>query len=163
MATDTTTLRGMDILADEALRNGRPNRDLRELDTAPQHTRGQDTRPSNLDEARSAQRTAAAASQELALGPLVDHVAYGFARVLVTAMKELEIHIGNENRKLGENVGERLDSLQASVNDLAGVVSDQRSASRAIIEKCEALEAATVSLKEADDRRGGEISALRTD
>ena len=148
MATDLTTLRGVDIPADEALRMARPNRDLREVDGPSQRARLQDAHPSGFEESRSPQRpAAAAASAESALGPLVDNVAYGFARVLAAAMKELETHIANENRKLGENVGERLDSLQASVNELAGAVSDQRSASRSIVEKCEALEAATASLK----------------
>jgi chromosome segregation ATPase len=158
MATDMTTLRGVDILADEAPRMGRPNRDLREREMAPQQTRAQEPHPASQE-----RPAAAVADQELALAPLVDHVAYGFARVLVAAMKELETHIGNENRKLGENVGERLDSLQASVNELAGAALDQRSASRAIMDKFESLEAATVSLKDADNRRHEEISALRTE
>jgi chromosome segregation ATPase len=93
----------------------------------------------------------------------VDQVAYGFARVLVTAMRELEIHIANENRKLGENVGERLDSLQASVGELTGAVSEQRSASLAIMERCAALEGAATLLRESDARRQEEIAALRSE
>jgi chromosome segregation ATPase len=161
MATDTTTLRGANLLADEALRLARPNRDWREVDAPPPHARPQNGNPPNIEEPHAPH--AAAASQDLILGPLVDHVAFGFARVLVAAMRELEAHIANENQKLGDNVGERLDSLQASVNDLAGAVSEQRSASRAIMDKCEALDATTISLQEADRRRQEEIAVLRAD
>jgi hypothetical protein len=165
MATDMTDLRGVNILSDEAPRMRRAPREMREMDAPPHQPRPQDTHLSDEDP-RSPQRTAAAAAavgQELALGPLVDQVAYGFARVLVVAMKELETHIANENRKLGDNVGERLDSLQASFDDLAGAVSEERSANLAIMDRCAALESATASLKESDGSRQEEISVVRTE
>ena len=96
------------------------------------------------------------ATPELALAPLVDKIAYGLARGLVVAMKELENHIAGETRKVGETVGRRLDALQASVQDLAAAVSEQRDHSRR-------LDAATAALQEADTRRAAEIDALRRD
>ena len=80
----------------------------------------------------------------LALAPLVDKIAYGFARSLVVALKELENHIAGETRKVGESVGRRLDTLQASFQDLTGAVSEQRALNLAVQEQCQRLEAATV-------------------
>lgn len=164
MATDMTDLRGVNMLADEALRTRRAPRELRERDAASHPPRARDTHPLGDEEPGPPEPTAAAAvGQDLALAPLVDQVAHGFARVLVFAMKELETHIANENRKLSDNVGGRLDSLQASFDDLAGAVSEQRSASLAIMDRCAALESATTSLKQADASRQEEISALRNE
>jgi chromosome segregation ATPase len=164
MATDMTDLRGANGHADEALRVPRASWAVRELDSSPNPPRLHNPVPPETGEPPSSQRPpAAAVGHELVLGPLVDQVAYGFARVLVTAMRELEIHIANENRKLGENVGERLDSLQASVGELTGAVSEQRSASLAIMERCAALEGAATLLRESDARRQEEIAALRSE
>src|SRR5215831_10537054 len=81
----------------------------------------------------------------LALAPLVDKIAYGFARGLVVALKELENHIASETRKVGESVGRRLDTLQASFQDLTGAVAEQRTLNTAFQEQCQRLEAKTVS------------------
>ena len=96
------------------------------------------------------------AVQDLALAPLVDKIAYGLARGLVVAMKELENHIASETRKVSETLGRRLDTLQASVQDLTGAVSEQREHSRR-------LDATTAALAETDARQAGEIDALRKD
>jgi chromosome segregation ATPase len=96
------------------------------------------------------------AAHDLALAPLVDKIAYGLARGLVIAMKELENHIASETRKVSENLGRRLDTLQASVQDLTGAVSEQR-------DHCRQLDAITASLKEADARQLAEIDSLRKD
>jgi hypothetical protein len=101
--------------------------------------------------------------QELALAPLVDKVAYGLARVLVVAMQELENHIAAEARKVGDTVGQRLDTLQASFQDLTEVVSEQRSMGLAVQGKCGELAAATASLQESDARQEAELAALRTE
>ena len=69
----------------------------------------------------------------------MDKIAFGLARGLVIAMKELENHIASETRKVGESVGRRLDTLQASFQDLSEVVSEQRSMSLSVQEKCEQL------------------------
>ena len=97
----------------------------------------------------------------LALAPLVDKIAYGFARGLVIALKELENHIASETRKVGESVGRRFDTLQASFEDLTGAVSEQRAMSVAFQEQCQRLEAATVSLREADARQAEELTSVR--
>jgi chromosome segregation ATPase len=103
------------------------------------------------------------AAPDLALAPLVDKIAYGLARGLVIAMKELENHIASETRKVGESVGRRLDTLQASFQDLSEVVSEQRSMSLSVREKCEQLAAATTSLEEFGTRQAVEFTALRNE
>ncbi len=100
---------------------------------------------------------------ELALAPLVDKIAYGLARGLVVAIKELEDHIACETRKVADGVGRRLDTLQASFQDLSGVVSEQRSISVAVQEKCRELASATTALQESDARQTAELSVLRED
>ena len=103
------------------------------------------------------------AAPDLALAPLVDKIAYGLARGLVIAMKELENHIASETRNVGESVGRRLDTLQASFQDLSEVVSEQRSMSLSVQEKCEQLAAATASLEEFGTRQAVELTALRNE
>jgi chromosome segregation ATPase len=95
--------------------------------------------------------------------PLIDQVAHGFARALLIAMNELETRIVNENRKLGDAVGERLGALQASFKELADSVSEQRAQSLLLQDRCETLEAATASLRESDTRREEELLAVRND
>jgi chromosome segregation ATPase len=99
---------------------------------------------------------------DLALAPLVDKIAYGLAKGLVVAMKELEDHIASETRKVSDSVGKRLDSLQASVQDLSGAVAEQRAMNLAVQEQCKELAAATTSLQESDTRHSIEITALHT-
>jgi chromosome segregation ATPase len=108
-------------------------------------------------------RTVRDAAPDLALAPLVDKIAYGLARGLVVAMKELEVHIATETRKVSESVGRRLDTLQASFQDLTGAVSEQRSMSLAVQEKYDQLATATAVLQESDIRQASELTALRTD
>jgi len=98
----------------------------------------------------------------LALAPLVDKIAYGIARGLVVAMKELENHIASETRKVGDSVARRLDTLQASVQDLTVAVSEQRAFSISIQDQCRELATGAASLKEADARQDVELESLRT-
>jgi chromosome segregation ATPase len=101
------------------------------------------------------------AAPDLALAPLVDKIAYGLARGLVVAFKELENHIASETRSVGDNVGRRLDSLQASFQDLSDGVSQQRAMSLSVQEQCQQLAAATTSLQESDARQAADLAALR--
>jgi chromosome segregation ATPase len=101
------------------------------------------------------------AGAQWALAPLVDKIAYGLARGLVVAMKELETHIASETRKVSDSVGRRLDTLQASFQDLTGAVSEQRAMNLAVQDRCQQLEAATASLHESSTRHAEEISGLR--
>jgi len=100
---------------------------------------------------------------ELALAPLVDRVAYGLAKVLVFAVRELENHIAGETRKVGDTVGRRLDTLQGSFQELTEAVSEQRSKSLVVEDKCQQLAAATASLQESDDRQAAGLEALRSE
>jgi chromosome segregation ATPase len=84
----------------------------------------------------------------LALAPLVDKIAYGIAKGLVVAMKELENHIANETRKVGDGVGQRLDSLQSSLT--AGLATLRSEAAET-----------TSSLRETDARQAAELESLR--
>ena len=114
------------------------------------------------EEHRHAERSAAReAVQELALAPLVDKIAYGLARGLVVAMKELENHIASETRKVGDSVGRRLDTLQASVQELTDAVSEQRTVSASLHDHCRQLDALTASLQETGTRHAAEIETLR--
>jgi hypothetical protein len=103
------------------------------------------------------------AIQELALAPLLDRVAYGFAKVLVVAVRELENHIASETRKVGDTVGRRLDTLQNSFQGLTEVVSEQRSKSLSVEDKCQQLAVATASLQESDARQEASLAALRSE
>lgn len=100
---------------------------------------------------------------ELALAPLVDKIAYGLAKGLVVAMKELENHIASETRNVGDTVGRRLDTLHTSFQELTEAVSEQRSMSLAVQEKCEQLAVATTALQESDARQAAELAGLRSD
>lgn len=101
--------------------------------------------------------------EEFALSPLVDTVAYGIAKVLVVAVRALEKHIAGETRKVGDTVGRRLDTLQGSFQELTEAVSEQRSMSHLVEEKCQQLTAATASLQESDVRQQAELAVLRTE
>jgi chromosome segregation ATPase len=119
------------------------------------------------------------AGPDLALAPLVDKIAYGLARGLVVAFKELENHIASETRSVGDNVGRRLDSLQASFQDLSDGVSQQRAMrgetrelSQSVSERIDVLQgdtgrrldtlqAGVQELKESDARQASELAALR--
>jgi len=97
------------------------------------------------------------------LDSLVDRIGRSLARGLVDALQELENHVAGETRRVGEALGQRLDSLQASVQDLTGALSDHQAASAVVQEQCRQLEAAAGSLQESDARQSGELEALRAE
>jgi chromosome segregation ATPase len=98
---------------------------------------------------------------DFALAPLVDKIAYGIARGLVVAMKELEQHIASETRKVGDTVDRRLDAFQASLHDLSKFVSEQRSTNSAVEEQLHQLTVAAGGLRETDARQASDLEALR--
>src|SRR5437763_10279339 len=59
---------------------------------------------------------------DFALAPLVDKIAWGIARGLVVAVKELEDHIASETRKVGVAVDHRLDTFQGALDELSKFV-----------------------------------------
>src|ERR1044071_3261908 len=71
-------------------------------------------------------------ADDFALAPLVDKIAYSIARGLAVAVKELEQHIASETRKVGDAVDRRLDTLQASIQDLCRFMGEQRSTNSAV-------------------------------
>lgn len=138
-----------------------------EIDTERHHLeagRALDGMRSGMEEPRPADGAGSKdAIQEFALAPLVDTVAYGIAKVLVVAVRELENHIARETRKVGDTVGRRLDTLQGSFQELTEVVSEQRSKSDLVEHRCQQLTAATASLRESDARQEAELAVLRTE
>ena len=83
------------------------------------------------------------ASQDLALAPLADNVAYGLASVLVVAIRGLENHMASETREGGER-RPPLDDLQTGFQDPTEAISEQRSMNLAVQDKCQQLAAGAV-------------------
>lgn len=117
----------------------------------------------------------------LALAPLVDKIAWGIARGLVEAMKDLEDHIAGETRKVGDSVGRRMDAFQVSLQQLADAsaasieslkeadlrqdagLASLRSETRTLAASVpEQIAAATTPLRQADVDRQAELASLRT-
>jgi hypothetical protein len=120
--------------------------------------RASEARRASAEEPRPAD---SAGIQELALAGLVETLAYGLAKVLVVAVRQLEDHIAGETRKVGDTVGRRLDTLQGSFQELTEVVSEQRRKSQLVEDQCRQLTAATEALQETDARQDAELVALR--
>jgi hypothetical protein len=175
MTTNATDMVAECRLAEEVFRlqkvdresNGKHGENAVEMEAERHHLeagRTPEGRRSGTEELRPADRDGSKeVIQELALAPLVDKVAYGLAKVLVFAVRELENHIAIETRKVGDTVGRRLDTLQGSFQDLTEVVSDQRSKSLSVEDKCQQLASATASLQESDARQEAGLTALRSE
>lgn len=103
------------------------------------------------------------ARRELALAPLAEKLGYGLASIFAVAMRDLEDHIATETRKVGDAVGRRLDTLQASLQDVAAAVSEQQSAGLSVQARCEQLAAAAESLHECDARHEAQLTAFRNE
>ena len=100
-------------------------------------------------------------TEDFVLAPLVDKIAYGIARGLVTAVKELEQHIANETRKVADAVDRRLDTFQVSVQDLAKFVGEQRTTNAAVQGQLEQLAISGATLRDTDARHATELEAVR--
>jgi chromosome segregation ATPase len=101
-----------------------------------------------------------AAAHGFALAPLVNKIAYGIARGLVVALKELEDHIASETRKVGDTVDRRLDTFQATLQDLSSFVGAQRSTNAAVDGRLQEL---TTGLRTIDARQSADTEALRNE
>jgi chromosome segregation ATPase len=100
------------------------------------------------------------AAKGFALAPLVDKIAYGIARGLVVAIRELEEHIVSETRKVGDAVDRRLDTLQTSLQELIRFVAEQRSLNGTVQAKLETLSG---GLRESDARQTAALETLRSE
>lgn len=98
------------------------------------------------------------ATEDFVLAPLVDKIAYGIARGLVVAVKELENHIANETRKVGDAVDRRLDTLQTSLQDLYNFAGEQRASNSSVQGQLQELKA---GLEETDARQAADVEAIR--
>jgi chromosome segregation ATPase len=103
---------------------------------------------------------AAHVTEDFALAPLVDKIAYGIARGLVVAVKELEQHIATETRKVGDAVDRRLDALQVSMQELTKFVADQQSINTAVQGQLDTL---STNLRETDARQTAAVETLRSE
>lgn len=98
------------------------------------------------------------AAKGFALAPLVDKIAYGIARGLVVAIRELEEHIVSETRKVGDAVDRRLDALQTSMQEFTRFVAEQQSLNGTVHGQLETLSA---GLRETDARQTAAVESLR--
>lgn len=103
------------------------------------------------------------AADYLSLGPLVDKIAFDIARGLVAAVKELEHHIAGENRKFGEVVERRLDSMQIGLEDLSRFAGEQQSTNGVVQDQLQQLTAADAGHREDNARQSAELETLRTE
>src|SRR5437899_2056225 len=71
-------------------------------------------------------------AEDFALAPLVNKIAYGIARGLVVALKDLEDHIASETRKVSDTVDRRLDILNTTLQDLSNFAGAQRATNTAV-------------------------------
>jgi chromosome segregation ATPase len=125
----------------------------------PLRKRALDTRVADREYERSfAEQDSAPGVEDFALAPLVDKIAWGIARGLVVAVKELEEHIASETRKVGDTVDHRLDLFQAALDDLSKFVGEQRGTNAAVNGQLEEL---TLGLRAAETREAGDVDALR--
>ena len=99
-------------------------------------------------------------AEEFALRPLVDRIAYGIARGLIVAVKELEHHIASETRKVGDSVDRRFETLQPTLEELSKFVVEQRSTNATVQERLQELRA---DLRETETRQTAGLAELRTE
>jgi chromosome segregation ATPase len=102
-------------------------------------------------------------TDDFVLAPLVDKIAFGIAKGLVVAVKELEQHIASETRKVSDTVERQMDALQVNLQELFRFVSEQRTANAAVEERLQQLAAADAGLLESNARQDAELTAIRTD
>jgi chromosome segregation ATPase len=93
---------------------------------------------------------------DFVLAPLVDKIAFGIAKGLVEAVRELERHIAGENHKLADAVDRRLDTLQTGLLEITKFVAEQRTANAAV-------EARLSQLGEADARQIAQLEVARAE
>ena len=138
--------------------------DIATLDKTPVRKRALDNRTAGAEYLQSAgEADSVETGEDFVLAPLVDKIAYGIARGLVVAVKDLEQHIASETRKVGDAVDRKLDALQVSLQELTKFVGDQRATNSAVDDRLEQLTAADAALRETDARQAAELEAVRTE
>jgi len=147
---------GIDIGAPSKLDHGQT---LGPADRPPLRKRTLDSRAVDREYERSyAEEDPALTAGDFALAPLVDKIAWGIARGLVVAVKELEDHIASETRKVGEAVDHRLDTFQAALDEVSKFIGDQRGTNDAVQGRLQEL---TLELRAGDAREVEDVEALR--
>jgi chromosome segregation ATPase len=97
---------------------------------------------------------------ETALAPVVDKLAFGIAKGVVALVRELEGHIAAETRKVGEAIDRRLDTIQASLQQLSRFAEEQRAANTAMQDRIQQLTNADASLRETTLTQSAELERL---
>jgi chromosome segregation ATPase len=159
MATNGTNIEA-DARLEEPIRHQPPA----SLDRTPARRRSLDQRALEADYRRSAGGPEQEDDdEEFVLLPLVDKIAYGIARGLIVAVKELEHHIASETRKVGDSVDRRFETLQPTLQDLSKFVAEQRSTNIAVQDHLQQLTVADAGLRETDARQAAEMEELRSE
>jgi chromosome segregation ATPase len=134
------------------------------LDKPSARRRIPDNRPPDAAYPRSGDADLSETSDDFALAPLVEKIAFGIARGLIEPMKELENHIATEAWKVGDMVERQLSPLlQSSLIELSSFVREQRSTNLAVQDLLQQLTAADASLRETDARQVAELDTLRAE
>ena len=163
MGTNGTDIDIEARLEEEMLRSQRYDHSepLGPVEKAGLRRRGLENRLPNREQLRS---TGAAEPAETAegfvLAPMVDKIAYGIARGLVVAIKELEDHIAGETRKVGDAFERRLDVIQGILQEQSNFVGEQRSTNAAVQSKLQEL---TDAVRETDTRQAADVASLRSE
>jgi chromosome segregation ATPase len=93
-----------------------------------------------------------------ALAPLVDKIAYGIAKGLVVAMKELENHIATETQKVGDAVDRRMDALQTTMTDVSRFMAEQQSTNQAVQGRLQEL---STGLQASNAAHASDVDSIR--
>lgn len=105
-----------------------------------------------------------AASLEEQFAQILTNVTSGIAKVLVSAIQDLQRHMTGETKRLSAAFDQRLDKFQVTVESLQPLsarIDSLAEAGVAVQQNYERLAATTASLQEADARRSEEIGTLR--
>jgi len=103
------------------------------------------------------------ANADFALRPLVDKIAYGMARGLVLALRELENHIAAETRKVGDAVDRRLSAFGVSLEDVSKFVTEQSRTNAVMQDQLQQLGMAAAESRESGARQIAALEQLRTE
>lgn len=96
-------------------------------------------------------------------GPLVNRIAFGIAREIAVAIKELEHHVETEVRKSGEAGERRLNSFQSELAEMSHLMEEHRSFGGALRDQLQRLDAADAELRDAQGRQTAEMETVRTE
>lgn len=95
--------------------------------------------------------------------PLVNRIAFGIAKEIAVAIKELEHHVQMEARKSAEAAERRLEGFQNELAEFSRFAGEQGSLNATVHQRLEQLASADGDLREAQSRQAGELQTIRED